>query len=660
MSRGHSEKIRFLEFQKPSLEAGSYKITVGQSIKHKTDPTIMDETFPVKTLRFFVQGERFSLVPDAVHAMFPPPGSIGRRSDCLPHISIVRSTFPWERSAYGEEDYEPWLALLLFDEEEVNSGDFTTRTMTLAELKSSSDATFPAIELEPGQNNDDKMTVIDVKKKLLADIMPTGGELKLLAHVRKKVRADEAVPETELAVIMTNRLPRSGSGSTMHLVSVENRYDHTRIFDYQQAAADDFVRLVSLQSWSFACVTETGKDFEELVEDLDTGVPRLPNPDPGAGIDVEKYLSRGYVALPHRLRQCDQTYSWYHGPLGSHDIGAGFNRDEDLPDFGDALVRYHQDIGMFDVSYAAAFELGRSMALEDRQFASALYRWKNHVNQEVCLAMQGSQYASQVTVAHGREQEGLMKDALEVKIREWFKNLALLEDIPFNYLVPDEAMLPRESIRFFILDRHWVECLCYGAFTIGGTLRPAPSGNNVRCGVFDRLTAAGRGNISGFIIRSQLISGYPDIQVDSYENRIANGHPLPKSGLKKPVNIRSTRLGPDTLFCLYKGRVNTLEFYLKPEGLRFGLDEEEASDGVNMKYEKDVFKKMSSGNVQKITVPLAGLIKDGGKRVIKITDSDDNGIADRIRIALGLNTIDSAVFGMHMLEGSNKGRLVIE
>ncbi len=37
--------------------------------------------------------------------------------------------------------------------------------------------------------------------------------------------------------------------------------------------------------------------------------------------------------------------------------------------------------------------------------------------------------------------------------------LRLLEGVPFNYLVPDATMLPLESIRFFYVDRNWLDAL---------------------------------------------------------------------------------------------------------------------------------------------------------------------------------------------------------
>ncbi|HTF04001.1 MAG TPA: hypothetical protein VK826_08245, partial [Bacteroidia bacterium] len=55
-------------------------------------------------------------------------------------------------------------------------------------------------------------------------------------------------------------------------------------------------------------------------------------------------------------------------------------------------------------------------------------------------------------------------------LTDWLSRLALLYGVPFNYLVPDEGMLPPESIRFFYLDINWVEALVDGAFSIGRNL----------------------------------------------------------------------------------------------------------------------------------------------------------------------------------------------
>src|SRR5258708_39023016 len=53
--------------------------------------------------------------------------------------------------------------------------------------------------------------------------------------------------------------------------------------------------------------------------------------------------------------------------------------------------------------------------------------------------------------------------------KTWLGRLTLLYGVPFQYLVPDEKMLPAESIRFFYLNPEWLECLLQGACSVGRT-----------------------------------------------------------------------------------------------------------------------------------------------------------------------------------------------
>ena len=48
----------------------------------------------------------------------------------------------------------------------------------------------------------------------------------------------------------------------------------------------------------------------------------------------------------------------------------------------------------------------------------------------------------------------------------WLTRLRLLEAVPFQYLVPAEEMLPTETIRFFHIDRNWVDALIDGAMSV--------------------------------------------------------------------------------------------------------------------------------------------------------------------------------------------------
>ncbi len=634
----NTEKVKFLEYQKPALETGDYRVKFDQLVETGKG----GNTFQAEEVNFSVQGERFSLDPSEVHVMYPPPGSLGRHSDCFPHISIKRSTFPWERSAYGDEDFEPWLALLLFDEKEFAKGEVKKSNLTLAQLKKSPSSMFPGITLESGQDASDIITVIDVKKGLLEELLPSGEELKLLAHVRQRVNGDDDNPESELAVIMANRLPKEGSGSIVHLVSVEERYKKNGSFNYSTNRKSDYIRLVSLKNWSFACLSDEGKNFEELVEDISTDVVRIRKSDDKSV--AEPYLAKGYVAIPHDLRQCDRTYSWFHGPLSPMQVTSSFNKDTDLPEFSDELIHYHPNIGMFDSSYAAAYELGRILAISDDTFSKTLFQWKYQLNEQIALELQSTENAR--LVADKIETDTTENDELEIKIRHWFRELAMLKQVPFNYLIPDEEILPQESMRFFKLDNHWMECLLLGAFSIGGTIRR--SANHPVISLFHELTGGLLKQArSGFMVRSQLVSDYPDLLVDAYGKKANNRQSIVRNAAiqnSKLEVVRVERISSEVLFYLVEGEVSMAELYLKPEGLRFGLDEEEAEDGCGMKYEKDL-------DTVKEPISLGQILSK--RRVIHIKK-----LAELIRKALGKPRINSALFGVHMIEGSNKGRFV--
>ena len=53
------------------------------------------------------------------------------------------------------------------------------------------------------------------------------------------------------------------------------------------------------------------------------------------------------------------------------------------------------------------------------------------------------------------------------EILKFLARLRMLEGVPFNNLVPDEELLPNESIRFFYLDRAWTDALVQGALSVG-------------------------------------------------------------------------------------------------------------------------------------------------------------------------------------------------
>lgn len=717
-----SPAIEFVSYHKPAMASGRFQIKLEQQLEVKTG---VSESFN-NTLDFFVAGERFAIKPDAIYGMYPPAGSFGHYSNCLPHVSLKQSTFAWQRSAYAQDDTDPWLALLLFDQQEIANQSIQEKIVPLSELQIS----LPTLQLEPGQTPEDKISVIDVRRDLLEKIMPDGEALKLLAHVRTALGDDsEAVSQ---AVIMSQRLPKEGADSAMYLVSVEDRFDDNRQFDFGSDDQDGYIRLVSLHSWQFSCEGQSGKGFEQQIKEMKVDVLRLPNV---AGEDdnseVNVYLQNGYVPLFHRLRQCDTTWSWYRSPLATTPVPRQFYCAADLPDFADALTCYHQDIGMFDMAYCAAYELGRSLALQDKVFSADLYRWKQHYNLTICQQQQQARLNQLSTHHLSADEAGNAvdndndnadghKDLQGEKIKRWLSGLARLKEVPFNYLVPDEKMLGSESLKFFTLDQHWLECLLYGALSIGGVLREKSDDANSHFTVFNDFTQAiVTQPVSGFILRSTLVADYPDLLVDGYSETINSSTLMNESQVKTRLpHLRLEPFGSEMLFCLFDGEVATAELYLKPEGLHFGLDvgrdnsadhnsADHNSAGVTLKKElatEDIFNAVTQhlDDSLPVTMTLAQIKQavanksllyqptvdepsaDGGKLALSLffkSGGADARVLDILALCTQLKytveqmaskmtgktvaelpeilkTASAAQLGLYMLEGSNKGRFV--
>jgi hypothetical protein len=604
-------KIEFIQYHQPALKDGDYEITLIQEIKE--EKITANNSFRI-TRKFSVGAERFDLKPTDIHAVFPPDGSLGEHSNVLPHIILNRSTLPWERQSISNNNNTTWLALLLFEETEAPE----IQIITLKTLKyiNSYPAKFPNFTLESGQHEDDKVIIVDVQKQLLEKILPTKEDLTYLAHVRQGTDEQGKLIGDELAVIICNRLPQKSGRSIVHLVSLEGRYNNNW-FDFQGAGDNDKIRLVSLKSWSFSCIDEN-QSFQGLLTNLnrEPSTLRLPQVN---NTEAEKYLSMGYVPLPHFLRQGGKTFSWYHSPLIT---GNNPNNNITLPiRTADELIIYNPDNGMFDVSYSAAWELGRLLALQSKNLSVSLYNWKRTHRQSL------QNVETHLPVYNQPNTE------LPESIYNWFEDLNLLKGVPFNYLVPDELMLPVESIRFFYLDSLWIECLLDGAFSIGRVTtsdHKHDQENKTNPAVNNYPT------VTGFLLRSDVVSGWPGLLVDGYNEVVNNDQPVDED--KKIELLRMERLSANVLICLFKGEIKTVDIHQKPETLHFGLDLDD---------EKKTYKQLRSGkNIYSGVFPW----RDKNKKVINI-----NNLAIAIKNS---SSFTSAQLALEMIEGVEKVRFI--
>lgn len=163
-------------------------------------------------------------------------------------------------------------------------------------------------------------------------------------------------------------------------------------------------------------------------------------------------------------------------------------------------------------------------------------------------------------------------------LAEWLGRLMLLHGIPFDYLVPDDRMLPMESIRFFTVDENWLCSLVDGANSIG---RIVASDLALDRAIFAgsviaparRAAGITASVVTGFLIRSALIEGWwPGIKIDGFP--AANGQ---QAGTRLKI-LRLDRLSPSVGLCLFDGQVERLNIHEPAEGLHFGLDKPDFED----------------------------------------------------------------------------------
>ena len=412
--------IQFFQACLPPLVPGEYRIDVEHTIREARPE-------PFRTgLDFSVAGPRFTLNPADVYSVYPPANQAGAYGNTLPHIVLVRRTLPWERtldgSAPDEKNPCPWLALLV-----LSPSDFPNSELPKMDIRKVQELLRPGhgikgpdlntTELKEYESVDDLCNTIDLPTSLFTSIVPAKADLPYLAHVRQ-VQTDKketASLHTEgcFSVVLANRFPetakgRDGGRNLAVLVSLEGF--HTYLHGEAGIISEKTVRLAVLAHWSFSSQGQT--TFKTLISQLDTGLLQLPPPMNTVAAegsdDVKHAYSLGYTALTHRIRNGETTVSWYRGPLVPL-----FYRKLDvyrsLP-CPDAALRYHYDTGLLDVSYAAAWQLGRLLALQSPLFAQTIYRTRHHERQRVHAKMEEAAQRQQYEVPGNEMSEYLAQE----------------------------------------------------------------------------------------------------------------------------------------------------------------------------------------------------------------------------------------------------------
>lgn len=395
-----SANVVFVENHLPGLESGDYTMAVKQEISGSGKGGDVKDEFST-TKQFSVLGERFVLGADKIYSSFPANDHQGDFSNCLPHLVFSGATFPWQRGLGEKCDKNfPWIGLLVFAQEEapdlkqITLGSF--RGSGLPDEVTSDQMLFYDFKKETGDHDDDPCKVIDVPVDLFNQLAPSVNELKYLAHVRKvevdnKATSSQHYPlhamqnsvsnkselEVNFSVLVGNRLLSKVGRYNVHLVSFENMGDY--LPDSEGGSNIDegkkYIRLVSLYNWHFNIVPENNC-LSDIISKLDKSPInlKLPNLPGEKSNDLNRAFNMGYVPVEHSLRVGGETVSWYRGPCVPYQINSTYPYSKQS---ADSWLKYDPDWSMFDVSYAAAWEIGRLLALQNKKFAETLYQYKS-------------------------------------------------------------------------------------------------------------------------------------------------------------------------------------------------------------------------------------------------------------------------------------------
>lgn len=432
-----NENVSFVQHFIPALEAGEYQLQLHQEVQDSNKKPV-DGAAYTSSYTFAVRGDRFALShpSQTIKSAFPNNLASGEYSTVLPHVVFSKKTFPWIRYPNlkppftqpdpGKDtdiDVPTWLWVMILDEDDVSvctqkklSLDLFPQSAIIGDLFSPQAVSKSTLGnnysyfngatstcgLDVGETIDDPIQVIDVPLKFFWQIAPTLKDLELLAHGRKvslvktsQDQEDEEEPIGTFSVVMGNRLPNTDKKTHAYLVSLEGLES---LLPQQDGSAPSgsynstaSLRLAVLKHWTFFSTGEPAT-FVHKLESLNQADPSNTNlrlSYKGTNPLINEACNMGFVPLNETLRTGESTVSWYRGPLSPYSVAKSSKITFPIPS-SDAVTAFDPTTGMFDVSYACAWTLGRMLALQDKRFSVDLYNWKHGLTQSVINSIEES------------------------------------------------------------------------------------------------------------------------------------------------------------------------------------------------------------------------------------------------------------------------------
>lgn len=544
------------------VRAGTYTLLAKQQLQ------VVGETgtsSAVAAQRIVIESRLERFRPAEVEFRYPAPGSSANLSRVIPHLVLRNGSWPWERTVEKTKDgRRPWLALLVFA-----GACPVIQTGGVEALRKVPDR--PIADWE----TDAKCRYIDVPWETFARVAPRLDEISSLLHVQQAdgVGVDGTVFTDDLQAVVMARVPvgavaegnpvgaDGGMQVDVHLVSLEGLADLLPKDDggpgLEKVAE---VRLLSLEHWSFTHRPgdrSTG-DLVDRLREVKAGRLRLA--------DNSKLSKEGYV----RFEGAEPVL--YRGPLlpvTEVDADSVMKLWEDP---SDGVRKAPGGAKGIDITYAAAWHMGRLVAMSDAKlgqaFADLREDWRY-----LDAARQRGFLESELNPVEGERDLEMMQEREDL-LGKRIARLWLLEGVPLHYLIPDASMLPVGTLCPFHLDREWADAWMCGAFS-AGSHSPSDFNLGYRDGL-RMLVGAGQaawreGEVTGFVLRSPVVPSVPSLRV----RLSCIGTDGKETAIPEEKILRLEKIAPDVLLCMVSGGFNRLCIGLPPEAEHY-----ESADGT--------------------------------------------------------------------------------
>jgi hypothetical protein len=284
-------------------------------------------------------------------------------------------------------------------------------------------------------------------------------------------------------------------------------------------------------------------------------------------------------------------------------------------------------------------------------------------------------------------------------VSAWLGRLVLLYGVPLNYLIPEEAMLPRESIRFFFLDPIWIQYLVQGACSVGNTgygdtivdhamnawVQPNQPDQNRHAGLAGKAAAGVRDRLrhqlegiephlveqdlnwplTGFLLRSALVEGWRGLEIMACRKlSAAQKKNWPRQDLndeqKKKLEdegvvplkaLRIEQLSADVMLGIFNGVFAQLVIRQPQEGLHFGLTRQNASFTKrlrNLGYKEPASAGKTLGET--IDLSQSNLVRDQKQQGVINISALAAVMQQKLKDQLNDGKFTSAEFAVEMIE----------